>query len=88
MLDDRDDNDYDDLEIEYDKPTHSIDLNSYSGCFRSFFVLARLMLGGVLILGLSFLMFRFSESITGYIRAVGLFLIFHIICEIFGWKLS
>ena len=37
MLDDRDDNYYDDPEIEYDKPTHSIDLNSYSGCFRSFF---------------------------------------------------
>ena len=47
MLDDRDDNDYDDPEIEYDKPTHSIDPNSYSGCFRSFFIGATNVRGSI-----------------------------------------
>lgn len=88
MQDDRDDNYFDDPQIENYHQSHSVDPDSYSGFLYSFFVLGRLLLGLLLILGIPFLTFSFSDSISGYMKVLGLFLIFHVICRIFGWKLS
>ncbi|MEI3605591.1 hypothetical protein SPD48_07790 [Pseudogracilibacillus sp. SE30717A] len=79
----------DDPEQDNDSSLLPIDSTPYNGSFiRSFFLVARMLLGMILIICLPLIVIRFSESIDGYIRVIGLFCIAHIVCKIFGWKME